>query len=371
MKAISNTREKNIGIVTFLYTNYGALLQAYALQRYLKNENVNVVNIYFKTNWHENAARVFNLYGTFKSKISQLFFTLIRYRGLKNRKLRTDLFRNKYFNLSTTYRTIEDFVSRPPLFDIYISGSDQVFNPHGDYRDVFYLNFDKGGSKKIAYSASFGINEFTDDVTRIVLPLVHDFDAISCREKDGADYLRDILGREVYWVVDPTFLLRAEEWDEICILPNLKSKYIFVYALADEKSLIEIAKRIKKKTGFKIICVRGNTRDFISADKCIYGSGPAEFIGLIRNAEYVVTDSYHGTIFSIIFNKAFYTFISRPKVASRIYSLINLLQCSDRIITKDSFKSFTFDNEVAVPKIEQLEEMIKHSKMFISKEILL
>jgi polysaccharide pyruvyl transferase WcaK-like protein len=363
--------KKTVGIVTFLYTNYGALLQAYALQRYLKNENVEVLNIYFKTKWHQNDERVFKLYGSFKSKISQLFFTVIRYRGLYNRKHRTDLFRNKYFNLSTTYRTIEDFVFGPPEVDIYISGSDQVFNPYGDYRDVFYLNFDKRSSKKIAYSASFGINEFTEEVTRIVLPLVQDFDAISCREKDGADYLRTILGKEAYWVVDPTFLLTAQEWEKVCILPKLKSKYIFVYALADEKSLIEIAKRIKKKTGFKIICVRGNTRDFISADKCIYGSGPAEFIGLIRNAEYVITDSYHGTIFSIIFNKAFYTFISRPKVASRIYSLINLLQSSDRIITKDSFNSFTLDNEVAVPKIEKLEEMIKHSKMFISKEILL
>jgi len=370
MKGINTAGEKNIGIVTFLYTNYGALLQAYALQRYLKNENFNVVNIYFKTIEHENDSRVFNFYGTFKSKISQLFFTLIRYRGLKKRKLRTDLFKNKYFNLSPIYRTIEDFISRPPLFDIYISGSDQVFNPYGDYRDVFYLNFDKGRSKKIAYSASFGINEFTDDVTRMVLPLVQDFDAISCREKDGADYLRDVLGREVFWVADPTFLLKVEEWDEICVLPKLKGKYIFVYALADEKSLIEIAKRIKKKTGFKIICVRGNTRDFISADKCIYGCGPAEFIGLIRKAEYVVTDSYHGTIFSIIFNKAFYTFISRPKVASRIYSLFNLLECSDRVVTKEKIDCFTFDNKVALHNTEKLEEMIRHSRVFISKEIL-
>ncbi len=367
---MSNRREKSIAILTFLYTNYGALLQAYALQKHLRKENPNVINIYFNTKWHRRDARVFNLYGTFKSKISQLFFTLIRYRGLRNRKIRTDLFRNKFFNLSTIYRTTEEFVNRPPLVDVYISGSDQVFNPSGDYIDVFYLNFQKGISKKIAYAASFGINEFTDDVTKRILPLVQDFDALSCREKEGADYLRDVLGREVKWVVDPTFLLSVEEWNEVCILPKFKEKYIFVYALADESSLIEIAKRIKQRTGFKIICVRGNTRDFVSADKCIYGCGPSEFIGFIRNSEYVVTDSYHGTIFSLIFNKPFYTFISRPKVSSRIYSLINLLQCSDRIITQDNFNCFTFDNKAAVPNTERLEEMIKHSKMYISEEIL-
>jgi len=366
---MTNSKEKSVGIVTFLYTNYGALLQAFALQQYLKKENPNIVNIYFKTKWHEKDARVFNLYGSFKSKIGQLFFTLIRYRGLRNRKKRTDSFRNKYLSLSPIYRTIEDFVSKPPFFDIYISGSDQVFNPHGDYRDVFYLNFDKGGSKKIAYSASFGVNEFTDDVTEIVLPLVQDFDAISCREKDGADYLCEILGREVNWVVDPTFLLGAEEWQDVCVLPNVRGKYIFVYALADEKSLIEIATRIKKKTGFKIICVRGNTRDFISADKCVYGCGPAEFIGLIRNSECVVTDSYHGTIFSVIFNKAFYTFISRPKVSSRIYSLINLLHCEDRIITHDILNVFEFVGIESVPRRDKLDEMIKQSKEFISKNI--
>lgn len=361
---------KSIGIVTFLYTNYGALLQAYALQKYLRNANMNVVNIYFKTKMHENDERVFNLYGTFKSKISQIIFTLIRYRGLRNRKVRTDLFKDKHFNLSPVYNKVEDFIENPPLMDIYISGSDQVFNPYGNYLDVFYLNFKKRNSRKIAYAASFGINNFTEEVTKRILPLVQDFDTISCREKNGSDYLQDILCKKIEWVVDPTLLLSAKEWEEITILPTIKEKYILVYALAEDKKLIEIAKRIKKETGFIIICIRGNTRDFILADKCVYGCGPAEFIGFIRNSEYVVTDSYHGIIFSLIFNKFFYTFISRPSLSTRIYSLLSLLDCSQCVVTEENLKNFEFDCNLSPFNTQRLQELIESSKKFIRKKIL-
>lgn len=367
---MNSPKEKTIGIVTFLYTNYGALLQAYALQKHLRKEKLNVINIYFRTKWHVKDARVFNLYGSFKSRLSQIFFTLLRYHGLKKRKQHTEQFRNNYFNLTPVYRSVEEFISNPPSMDIYVSGSDQVFNPFGDYKDVFYLNFKKGKAKKIAYAASFGVSEFTEDVTERILPLVKDFDAISCREKEGAEYLSRVLGREIQWVVDPTLLLSAEEWGQISILPKMKDKYIFIYALAEEGYLIEIARKIKKETGHKIICVRGNTRDFISIDKFVYGCGPAEFLGFIKNSEYVVTDSFHGTIFSVIFDKPFYTFISRPKVSTRIHNLIDLLDSPDRVITHETFNNFTFDNKVFLPNRNKLEQMIEYSKNFILGEII-
>lgn len=367
---MSNSKKK-IGIVTFLYTNYGGLLQGYALQKFLKDDNsLDVYNINFRTEWHEKDARVFNLYGAFKSKIGQIAFTLLRFNGLFRRKLRTEKFKRDHFNLTRVYRTTDEFISNPPPMDVYISGSDQVFNPNGMYKDVFYLNFKKGSQRKVAYSASFGIGDFNEEVTRQILPFVKDFDALSCREKEGAEYLSNILGKEAQWTVDPTLLLTADEWSEVAINPKIKTKYIFIYALAAEGYLINIARNIKAKTGYKIICVRSNTRDFHSIDKFIYGCGPSEFLGLVKNAEYVVTDSFHGTIFSTIFDKPFYSFISRPKVSTRIYNLIELLNVPERIVTNANYNNFTFDKNHSLPNKTKLSQMIKDSKSFIKREII-
>lgn len=219
--------------------------------------------------------------------------------------------------------------------DIYISGSDQVFNTNGDYVDVFYLNFEKGKSRKIAYAASFGICEFSDEIANRILPLVQDFDALSCRENEGAILLSRISGK-CQWVVDPTLLLSADDWNTVLVQPKFKNKYILIYALADENFLIDIANKIKHIYGYKVICVRGNTRDFISVDQVIYDCGPSEFIGLIKHSEYVVTDSFHGTVFSTIFDRPFYTFISRPSVSTRIYNLLEMLDLADRIVTHNN-----------------------------------
>ena len=366
-----NSKKKVVGIITFLYTNYGGLLQGYALQKYLKDENsFDVFNINFRTEWHEKDARVFNLYGSFKSKIGQIAFTLLRFNGLLKRKLRTEKFKRDHFNLTLVYRTADEFISNPPIMDIYVSGSDQVFNPNGNYKDVFYLNFTKGKKRKVAYSASFGICDFNQDDTEQIAPLINDFDALSCREKEGSEYLSSISGKEVQWTVDPTLLLTADEWTQIAIAPKIKDKYIFIYALASESYLIDIARKIKEETGYKIFCVRSNTRDFYSIDKFIYGCGPSEFLGLVKNAEYVVTDSFHGTIFSTIFDKPFYVFISRPKVSTRIYNLIELLKVPERIITHESFNSFQFNNNLPLPNKKKLNQMTNDSKDFIKKEII-
>lgn len=361
---------KTIAIATFLYTNYGALLQGYALQKYLKsNTNYNIVNINFRTNEHEQEARIFNLYGSFRSRVSQILFTLLRLKGLTQRKLRTEKFKKDYFNMTTVYRTVEAFVKNPPPADVYVTGSDQVFNPFGKYKEVFFLNFSKNKARKVAYAASFGVSEYTDEATLHISQYIKDFDALSCREVEGADYLNQLTEKQVYWVLDPTFLLTDVEWAAVTIAPKIKEKYILVYALAEERKLIDIARKIKSVTGYKIVCVRYNTRDFINIDKFIYGCGPSELLGLIRNAEAVVTDSFHGTVFSVIFDKKFYSYISRPKYAVRIYNLISLLDAWDRVIDSKSHSAFNPSIELKEMRRDKLIEKIEDSKKFIHEEI--
>lgn len=363
-------KKLKILIFTFIYTNYGGILQAYALQRFLRSfTDFEVFNVNFRTNAHEKESSLFNFYGSFKSKISQLFFILLRFRGLRNRIKRTNSFKKEYFNFTSLYKSESQFLDSPPFADIYISGSDQVFNPEGFYKNLFYLNFDKGASKKISYAASFGLNNFTESQELFIKKHLEDFDYLSFREKEGAELVSSLLKKSTNWVLDPTFLLSAEEWMAISKKPNLSYKYIFVYALAEESKLIEIAREIQKVTNYRIVCTRSNTRDFLKADKFIYGSGPSEFLGLILNADYVVTDSFHGLAFSVIFKRPFYIYISRPEYSKRIKNLLNLIDANTYLYDHSSVQSFSFELNRIQLNYDKLNEMKKISKEFIIKSI--
>jgi len=359
-----------IVIATFIYTNYGGILQAYALQKYLKKfDNLDVYNLDFRTQWHINDSRIFNLYGNVKSKIGQIIFSLLRYSHLAKRKKRTEFFKLKYFNFTERFYSSDQFVKLPPKADIYITGSDQVFNPNGKYIDVFFLNFKKKNFKKIAYAASFGINEFTAEIEDKIKPLLLDFDAMSCREKSGTDFLNKISSKNVIHSVDPSFLLSKDEWLEIIQKPKISEKYILIYALASDDKLLLIAKKIKEKTGNKIVCIRSNSRDFIDADIVDYSCGPAEFLGYIQRAEFVVTDSFHGTVFSIIFEKFFFTYISRPDVSTRILSLIDIIGAKENLITDSNLNDFKFSLIIKKYNLTQLENQIEISKNYINNLI--
>lgn len=364
-------KKKKVGIITYMLNNYGAVLQAYALQAYLKkNINLEVYNINFKTKLHDKQDRIFKFSKSLKSDIAMLVFTFLRYKGLRKRKVSTDEFKKCHFTLTRTYSDYNELISSPPLMDVYVTGSDQVFNPSNIYRDAFYLNFKSGNAKKVAYAPSFGVNTFNEEFSRSIESLVADFKALSCREKEGADFLSQITGKEVPWLVDPTFLIDAKEWEKLCVRPPINEKYIFIYALTGENYLIDIAKKIRNKTGYKILYQRHNIRSFVNVDKVMYDSGPAEFLGFIRNAEILLTDSFHGTVFSTIFDKPFYTFITRPKVSTRIYNLANILDIYDRIVTPSTLNDIEFSTIPYKTNKDRLNQMIEQSKSFIQKNII-
>ena len=171
-------------------------------------------------------------------------------------------------------------------------------------------------------------------------------------------------------MVDPVFLLNDEEWKNVSISPKIKEKYILIYALAAELDLVTIAKEIKKETGYKIICVRYNTRNFLDVDKVYYGCSPFEVVGLFKNASHIITDSFHGTAFSIIFEKAFDVFISRPEVSTRIYSLLDLVSLTKRIITYENINDFVYIDNYKKIHRNKLDEMISYSKNYLKEEII-
>lgn len=362
---------KKIGIFTFFQTNYGAVLQAYALQHYLQQQPDTVVEIIdFTTSNHLIDQKVFQKQGT-KNPVKLLaywFFTIIHYGQLKRRIKRTWDFKKKYFNFTRRYSSVEDVLRNHPVEDIYITGSDQVFNPNARYVPVYYLNFDKGGGKKVAYAPSFGISEFDDKITEKISDYIKDFDCLSCREPAGAEYLSKISGKEVPVVVDPVLLHNSEEWAKIAVSPNYGKEYIFIYDLNGAENLIHIAKNIQKHTGMPIVCLTGKREKSYPVNKQIYDAGPAEFVGWLKEASYVVTDSFHGTVFSLIFCKQFFTFIALEKTSTRIKNILSESKLQNRIVTKDNLKNFDFDKYHSIDEFT-LDGIINSSKYYIERAL--
>lgn len=353
---------KKIGIFTFYANNYGANWQAYALQKYIKlnhTEDVEVIN--FKTEQHaKNNKSVFTLKSN--NPIKQLIInilTLFRYFSIKKKQRRFDNFRNTNISFSNErYTLVDDVMTSIKYKDIYITGSDQVFNIDNPYYKVYYLGFPKNKSKKVAYAASFGTSTFDDVYTDKIKDLIQDFDYLSCREEKGTEYLTRISKKKAVHVLDPVFLLDKKEWLEIAHLPK-EDKYIFVYDLNGGYDLLNLAYRIKEQTGYKIVCCTSMaSKMYLKADKVLFSLGPAEVIGYINKAMYVVTDSFHGTAMALINDTKVVSYIALPKKAERLTSLMSKLGIEQQIVYKENIDTFN---------IKDIE--FKEYKQILGKEL--
>lgn len=361
---------KKVRIFTFKQSNYGAILQAYALQHAIeRNRDLDVEIVDFTTLKHIKADNYFhiNSHNPIKIVIHYLL-VLLRYPGLVRRRNRTNVFKHRYLNLTKRYSSEAQLVSDLPIANIYVTGSDQVFNPNSEYANLYYLNFPKGNAKKIAYAPSFGVDPEKVTVPGNLIEAIKDFDALSCREQNGADYLTKIVGTNVPTVVDPTLLLDKDEWSKIAIVPKW-SNYIFIYDLNGKENLIQLAKRYQKQIGkrLKIVCLTSKVQKFYGVAEQIYDAGPAEFLGLIKYANFVITDSFHGSILSANFGVPFASFIALPKTSSRIVNILKSMGQEHRTVwsLEDEIK---FDN-TPVSYGAQLSMSIENSISYINRNI--
>lgn len=344
---------KQVGIITFHSSdNYGAVLQAYALQHYIEEAlgyNVEIVD--YRENDKKEGPFVFVrvTHNFFKDFVLSVI-RFLKYPSLKKRHERFEDFRKDYFHL-----TPQCYVGAESLNllrkDFYISGSDQVFNPRLKNYKAYYLDFDKRNGQKIAYAPSFGISTFNDDITRQILPLLTDFDILSCREESGASYLSKVLSRTVPTVVDPVFLLSKDEWGRVAILPKRKN-YLLIYCLSKGKlrQLQKIAKEVAAKEHLDIITIEDE--------------GPREFIGYIMGADFVITDSFHGTSFSLIFGKRHISCIINKSKGTRIENVMRMFGKENEIVY--DLGNYSYDSAIIKPcsvsnllKIKQSKEFLK------------
>jgi hypothetical protein len=214
-----------------------------------------------------------------------------------------------------------------------ITGSDQVFRYRPEHSEFFYLSFaNKLELRTIAYAPSFGTSIVDPLHTQKISELLNGIDHLSCREKTGAEIIERLIGKKVPVVVDPVFLLDKDEWrDCFGTMPILSDKYVLCYALVGWEAQLAIARKISESCNLRIVMISYPAK-FVPKDVELIIPSPKEFVNLFANASYVVTDSFHGTAFSVVFQRPFISYIVLPEASSRIVDLLNETGLSNHII---------------------------------------
>lgn len=321
-----------IGILTFQQAiNYGAVLQLYALQEVVQKLGVDSDVINYISPKLENDYKIIRYNAGLKNLLASIFCA----KAFCERKRRFKVFEKKYLNLTDELYSKGDLTRICNEYDYVITGSDQVWNyTITDADSTYMLDFVEDSNKKISYAASFGVAQIPDKLKVWYKNLLQDFKAISVREKQGQAIIKILCNKEVSVVLDPTFLLTKEDWKKLNTCDTKNKKYILVYCLRRSDLLNEFAEKLKIKTGFKIIVLNPRIRNIYDKSSA-YSSGPEDFIRLFMNAEYVLTNSFHGTAFSINFNKNFLVDLdinSTVNTNSRLLNILSLLGLEDRII---------------------------------------
>lgn len=364
-----NGMKNKIGIVTFHRAyNYGSVLQAYALNYYLNKMGMQAETIDF---WTERQEK---MYGLFEKKMSFMgiirnFQAVLEYPKLKKKKRRFEKFIEENILLGhKRYKTLEELKHEKLDYDYYICGGDQIWNPNcTDFDMTYLLDFVEDKKRCLSFAPSIGIQELNEEYITF-FDKVKEFKLLSVREATGKRMLQDLIGRNVEVISDPVLLLKKEEWMKFVDCSFPMKNYIFCYFIGDVEGMRSYVKKLGK-TGKKIIVIQKSIRDVLYKNKKMYDAGPEEFLNLLYHAESVVTDSYHATIFSTIFQKKFWTFLKPESVInsnSRIIDFSKKFGLSDRIVYYANPNIVEYEKEVDFKMAEeQLEVERKKSEEYL------
>ena len=346
-----------IGIITIVkVNNYGAELQAFALQKKLEllGYNSEIIDYLYYKDWRFKDTKMSSPFVpmNIKGKIMYKFkYRFINYlidqilpsfnNPVKKRIKRFKEFHRNNTRLSKTYYSMPQLYNDKLCYDTFVVGSDQVWNPTSSSSiEPYFLTFAPQTTKKISYASSFGVSHIDTILQNRFKSLLNNINVISVRETSGIELVRQLTGKNATLVADPTLLLTQEEWGPYMKkYPNMPERYILIYQLSDSNAITHLAKRIGRERNIPVyrICKRAFKVKKDTGIINLLDAGPAEFLSLIANAEFVITNSFHGTAFSVNFNVPFYTIVSKAKKNnSRMESLLTILKLKDRMIADDA-----------------------------------
>lgn len=388
---------KKVGIVScYFQPNYGSMLQAYATQMALdklgyENETIDIsgfndeikkakLKYFIKASFTSTIllTKIGRARDSVIRKISKNAYTsnmAIRNKAFKN-------FEKKYFRMSSVYSSKKELGEKcKNKYHTVLVGSDQLWLPGNIAADYYTLNFVPETVNSIAYATSFGQSSLPKDSSELASVFLKKIKHISVREESGQKLVEMLSGRKVPVVCDPTLLFTGDEWLKIQDkAPIIQGKYIFVYFLGSNPIHREFVKRLKSETGIKVVALP-HIDEFVKSDEeCsdiqLYDVDPGKFLNLIRNAEYVCTDSFHCSVFSIQYRKKFFTFKrfankNKQSTNSRLDTLFNLTGISGRLMKGNEDMNSCINSQIDFDKVhEKLENARTESFEYLKISLL-
>lgn len=349
---------KPIGLVTcYFHHNYGSMLQAYATEMIMRQMNLPYQTIACKApiNYMQENKLLYIvkklIIADWKMRLGKMKIEREKKNNpafAKNWEIRDNAFNefaNTFFHVSPYCKNRQELEAMAENYSAFLVGSDQLWRTDSVEHGYYTLEWVPDYIRKIAYSTSIGVKEVPWFQVEKNKRFMNRFDYIALREQSACDLVYKLTGRKVQVVLDPTLLFTGEQWMDIQQdKPLTEGKYIFCYFLGNNPSQRELVRQVKAKTGYNIVALQ-HLDEYIPsdegfADEAPYNVGPREFLNYIRNAEYVFTDSFHCSVFSILYKKNFFTFSRFSENATqstntRIDNLLHLTGLERRRMTKD------------------------------------
>lgn len=366
-------KQKKVGCVVIMHPgqcNYGSSLQGFATIKKIADLGYD-----FEIIRYNKKRRIFSSIKNFIGLIRSGAYKQWKYMQQKKKDFKehpefartrhirekaVDAFKKKYLDsVSKFYNGYEELQNGSKNYGVVFVGSDQVWGPLSLYTRFYNLYFVDENVPKFSYASSFGVSEIFPWQRKGVAGFLNRMQMIGVREQRGKEIVKELTGKDAKVVCDPTFLLTADEWLK-ALQENEKSRgqkryqepysikepYILTYILGERKDVREQIKKLKKESGLKVVNLphidNYHAMDDTLGDINLYDVDPFDFIRLIKEAKYIVTDSFHGSVFSILMHKNFITFYRKPSsekgnTNSRIDSLFNIFGLSDRLFNGDIY----------------------------------
>ena len=379
---------KKTGIITLYHgsLNFGGVLQACALCKAL--DQLGIPNEQIRCVYEEEEEVQRTLLGTLKKLVNpRVVWNRIQYElnGMKSEKQKSGRreafakFNARHIHSSGKVYTTANIQECLHDYDSFITGSDQVWNPDW-YSRTLFLDFVPADMPKIAYAASLGKSSLTEKQQARFQNHLKDYRAVSVRESDAVDIVTPLSPVKVECVLDPTLLLKKEEWYDVCGPRQVEGDYIFYYFLGKDGPEAALAEEYARKTGLKLAGIPNSARDFSKTETIVYDhevmdASPAEFLSLIRHAKLVLTDSFHASVFSNIFEKEYFVFprAGHDGMNSRILRVTSLFETAERFC--DTAEKKTVAHMESMPPIDwsrplpDLEKEREKSLDFLRKNL--
>ena len=364
---------QKIGILTFHRAfNYGAFLQCYSLKRYLEGNGYSVDVIDYWPNGHASAYNYFNT-EFFKRqslirKIRYLLTFLVSFRRKFVRFEKIKRLQTRYFNLDRNVKFVFGEQLKSLKYDYILYGSDQIWwksrlENYIGFDTVYWGQYVDSSIKKVSYAASMGIIDLTDADKTCIDDWLSSFHKISVRENELRNHLREFTNHNIDLVCDPVFLTRKSDWEECLSSIKLPLRYVLLFNLMHSAEARVVADKVAKDLNCEVVEISSMVLPWRFGKDLIQTADPFEFLYAIANAEFVISSSFHGTAFSVIFEKQFYS-IGMQNNSGRVASLLSILGIPERMISQAAQVNTEDKIDYCIVK-SPLQNYIKTSEDFL------